>query len=219
MLSQPALPHTFWAEAVKTAVHIINWSPNIRLGRKVPEEVWTGKPPSYQHLRVFGGVAYVHIRREERTKIEPKSQKCIFLGYGDSGEMGYRLWDLENRKIIRSKDVIFDETCMYKEPVEPQEPTRVIIDDDIHPGQLPEVENQPVQHENEPNNQAENDQPNVADDLPVPQIKQPNDGGLEAGQPAEVLRRSTRIRRPPARFDDFVMLTDCGEPSCYKEAL
>ena len=168
MLSQPALPHTFWAEAVKTAVHIINWSPNIRLGRKVPEEVWTGKPPSYQHLQVFGCVAYVHIRREERTKVEPKSQKCIFLGYGDSGEMGYRLWDLENRKIIRSKDVIFDETCMYKEPVEPQEPTRVIIDDDIHPGQLPEVENQPVQHENEPNNQAENDQPNVADDLPVP---------------------------------------------------
>ena len=34
-----------------------------------------------------------------------------------------------------------------------------------------------------------------------------------------MLRRSTRIRRPPARFDDFVMLTDCGEPSCYKEAL
>ena len=27
------------------------------------------------------------------------------------------------------------------------------------------------------------------------------------------------IRRPPAQFDDFIMLIDCGEPSCYKEAL
>ena len=56
----------------------------------------------------------------------------------------------------------------------------------------------------------------MADDLPVPQIQQSNDGGLEAGQPAEVLQRSTRIRSPPARFDDFVMLIDCGEPLCYK---
>ena len=88
MLSQAALPHTFWAEVVKTAVYIINRSPNIRLGRKVPEEVWTRKPPSYQHLRVFGCVAYVHIRREERTKVEPKSPKCIFLGYSDNGKMG-----------------------------------------------------------------------------------------------------------------------------------
>ena len=59
----------------------------------------------------------------------------------------------------------------------------------------------------------------MADDLPIPQIQQPNDGGLDVGQPAEMLQRSTRIRRPPARFDDYVMLTDCGEPSCYKEAL
>ena len=89
MLSHAALPHTFWAEAVKTAVHLINRSPNKRLCGGVPEEAWTGKPPSYKHLRVFGCVAYVHVRREDRTKLDPKSLKCIFLGYGDSGEMGY----------------------------------------------------------------------------------------------------------------------------------
>lgn len=50
-------------------------------------------------------------------------------------------------------------------------------------------------------------------------MQEPNEGGTEAGQPVEQLRRSTRIRRPPDRFDDFIMLTDCGEPSCYKEAL
>ena len=68
----------------------------------------------------------------------------------------------------------------------------------------------------------------MANDLPVdaPQVgndprlmQEPNEGGAEARQLAKQLRRSERIRRPPARFDDFIMLTDCGEPSCYKDAL
>ena len=37
-----------------------------------------------------------------------------------------------------------------------------------------------------------------------------------------VLRRSTRVSHPLERFVpglDYVMLIDCGEPSCYKEAM
>ena len=37
-----------------------------------------------------------------------------------------------------------------------------------------------------------------------------------------VLRRSTRVSHPPKRFVpglDYVMLTYCGDPSCYKEAM
>lgn len=85
MMSHAALSYGFWAEAVKTSVHLINRSPNKRLDGRVPEELWTGKTPSYKHLRVFGCTAYVHIRREERNKLDPKSLKCIFLGYGDNG--------------------------------------------------------------------------------------------------------------------------------------
>ncbi|MCO5558109.1 hypothetical protein L7F22_011686 [Adiantum nelumboides] len=36
------------------------------------------------------------------------------------------------------------------------------------------------------------------------------------------MRRSTRVTRPPDRYEpslDYVLLTDCGEPSCYKEAM
>ena len=87
MLSHAALSHGFWAEAMQTAIHLINRSPNKRLDNKVPEEIWSRKPPSYKHLRVFGCVAYVHIRKDLRNKLEPKSHKCVFLGYGDDGEM------------------------------------------------------------------------------------------------------------------------------------
>ena len=65
--------------------------------------------------------------------------------------MGYRSWDPEHWKIIRSNDVIFDEACMFKEPVVPQEPTRVICDDIDHFVQQPVVANEPVHQQIRPN--------------------------------------------------------------------
>ena len=59
-------------------------------------------------------MAYVHISDQVRDKLEAKSQKCTFIGY-DIDEFGYRLWDEKNRKIIRSRDVIFNEEVMYKD--------------------------------------------------------------------------------------------------------
>ena len=91
MLSNAGLTQGFWAEAMVTAVHLINRSPNPMLDGGILEEAWTGKKPSYDHLRLFGYEAYVHVPREKCSKLEPKSRKCIFMGYGESGEMGYRL--------------------------------------------------------------------------------------------------------------------------------
>ncbi|MCO5609644.1 hypothetical protein L7F22_063874 [Adiantum nelumboides] len=91
MISNAGLPQLFWGEAVKIAVHLINRSPSKVLDGGVPEEAWTGKPPSYAHLRVFGCEAYVYVPKEQRDKLDPKSRKCIFVGYGNSGEMGYKL--------------------------------------------------------------------------------------------------------------------------------
>jgi hypothetical protein len=65
-------------------------------------------------LKTFGCEAFVHIDKENRTKLESKSKKCIFIGYGVN-EFGYRLWDYKNNKIIRSIDVIFNAKVMYKD--------------------------------------------------------------------------------------------------------
>ena len=53
MLSNANLPNGFWAEAVATAVHLINRSPNKAIDEKVPKLMWLGKQPSYKHLRVL----------------------------------------------------------------------------------------------------------------------------------------------------------------------
>ena len=93
MLSHVGLPEHFWTKAVTTAVHIINRLPCSGIDFQVVEEIWIGKPPSYAHLRVFGCEAFCHVPKDKHNKLDPKSVKCIFLGYGDAGEMGYRLWD------------------------------------------------------------------------------------------------------------------------------
>uniref|UniRef100_A0A2N9FQZ7 Integrase catalytic domain-containing protein n=1 Tax=Fagus sylvatica TaxID=28930 RepID=A0A2N9FQZ7_FAGSY len=45
---------------------------------------------------------------EDRSKLDPKSKKCIFLGF-KKGVKGYKLWDPVAQKVVISRDVVFDE--------------------------------------------------------------------------------------------------------------
>ena len=60
------------------------------------------------HWRVFECVSYVHVAKEKRGKLDPRSWPCIFLGY-NIDEFGYRLWDLIDKKVIRSQDIDYKE--------------------------------------------------------------------------------------------------------------
>jgi hypothetical protein len=40
----------FWAEALLTAVYIINMSPSRPLGSQIPQELWIGRKPDYGKL-------------------------------------------------------------------------------------------------------------------------------------------------------------------------
>jgi hypothetical protein len=52
---------------------------------------------------------------EQSLRQNPRS--VPFIGYGVN-DFGYRLWDYENNKIIRSRDVIFNEKVMYKDQLQ-----------------------------------------------------------------------------------------------------
>ena len=82
MFSDTKLPKSFQAEAMRTAVDLINLSPSAPLDGDVPERVYTRKYVSYKHLRVFGCRPYVQILKDERSKLDDKVKECIFLGYG-----------------------------------------------------------------------------------------------------------------------------------------
>ena len=113
LLIQSGLPDSFWAEATVTAAYLINRSPSTALEKKTPMELWSGHPANYEMLRIFGCVAYSHVNQ---GKLKPRAIKCIFLGYPE-GVKGYRLWRLDDvkPKIIISRDVVFNESLMYKD--------------------------------------------------------------------------------------------------------
>ena len=108
------LPHTFWAESMFTIVHIINLSPSLPLEDDIPQRVQTGKDVCHKHIKVFGCRAFVHIPRDEKSKLAKTTKQCIFLGHSED-EFGYRFWDPISKKVIRSRDVVFFENQTIEE--------------------------------------------------------------------------------------------------------
>ena len=62
----------------------------------------------FSYLKVFSCISYVHIDSNTCSKLDAKSKICFFIGYGDE-KFGYMFWDEQNRKIIKSRNVIFNE--------------------------------------------------------------------------------------------------------------
>nr|KYP47564.1 Retrovirus-related Pol polyprotein from transposon TNT 1-94 [Cajanus cajan] len=87
LLSNAGLTKIFWAKAMNTACYLVNRSPSTTIGCKTPTEVWSTKPANYSILRIFGCHAYYHVNE---GKLEPRSRKGLFMGYGD-GVKGYRI--------------------------------------------------------------------------------------------------------------------------------
>ena len=60
------------------------------------------------YLKVFSGIAYSHIPDERKKKLDNKSEKCIFVGYGERSN-AYKLYNPITKKLVISRDVKFDE--------------------------------------------------------------------------------------------------------------
>jgi hypothetical protein len=109
MLSGRNVPKSFWPEALKWATYVLNRSPTLSVKDMTPEEAWTGRKPTVHHFRVFGCLAYVHIHDAHRKKLDDKSIPCFLLGISEESK-GYKLYDPSNKKVIISKDVVFEES-------------------------------------------------------------------------------------------------------------
>ncbi|GKD51978.1 hypothetical protein Tco_1280954 [Tanacetum coccineum] len=84
MMSQTTLLNSFWDYALESAERILNMVPTKKV-EKTPYEVWYGKAPKLSYLKVLGCKALV--KRDTLTKpdkLEPRSIKCIFVGYPKS---------------------------------------------------------------------------------------------------------------------------------------
>lgn len=96
----------FWAEAVNSAVHVLNRTGTSTVPDTSPYELWYGKRPKIDYLRIFGSEVFVHIPKERRRKLDPKAIKCTFVGY-DNHSKAYRVWNPISNRIEVARDVVF----------------------------------------------------------------------------------------------------------------
>jgi hypothetical protein len=108
LMKSMGLPATFWAKAVKTAVHILNRSPTRSLKGMTPYEAWRNKKPRVDYLRTFGCVAHMKIFGPGLTKLSDRARSGVFVGYEDRAK-AYRMFDPTSNRLNVTRDVVFKE--------------------------------------------------------------------------------------------------------------
>jgi len=122
MLLEAGMPHFFWGDAVIMACYLRN---RMLIGPKVidkshpggvriasPEEAFTGRKPGVSHIRTFGCIAYAHVPKETRNKLEPNAIKTILIGYMPTSRQ-YRLYNPLTKSIIISSSPVFAEDTYW----------------------------------------------------------------------------------------------------------
>ena len=103
MMSLTELPISFWGHALETAAYTLNRAPSKSI-KTTPYELWHGKKPSLSHLKIWGCEAYV--KRLQPTKLDPRSDKCYFVGYPKE-TIGYSFYQPSECKVFVAKNGVF----------------------------------------------------------------------------------------------------------------
>jgi hypothetical protein len=182
LLAKGRVPKTFWPEAVNWSVHVLNRSPTFSVQNKTPEEAWSGRKPVVDYFRIFGCIAYAHIPDVKRKKLDEKAEKCIFLGVSDVSK-AYKLYNPLTKKIVTSRDVIFDEESTWE--WNDQQPTKVLYEND-------DVEQKQISAPVIPRSSTDSIPTTARDSPPVATVE-------EEKQDQAV----GRVRRRPAWMEDY----------------
>jgi len=199
------LPLKFWGDCVLTATYIINRLPSKVLQNVTPYEKLLHKKPTYQHMKVFGCLAFASNPSRTGDKLQPRGIPCVFLGY-PATQKGYKLLNLLTELTFVSRDVVFHEHIFpfqqfsfqqYKNPLPayfPQHPPSVDLsheDDGIVPLTEPE-------------------QSSAQPDSAIPSTSTPAaelSGSSSSAPPPQQVRTSTRISKRPEWLQDYITMT------------
>lgn len=213
MIHAKRMEKRFWAEAVNTAVHVLNRSGTSNVADKSPYELWYNKPSKIEHLRIFGSEVFVYVPKEKRRKFDPKAARRVFVGY-DNNSNGYRVWNSKTNKSEVTRDVVF----LF-------EKSMAVLDiDDV--GEKSNEDEMQVQYEMEAN--GANTEAAGAE-IEITPEDQTNDGAICSIDNKNIIkdRLRDRERRVPSRrqlsFDEtashVAMLVVNEEPKTYEQAI
>lgn len=108
LLAAASMPMKFWDEAFSSAFYLINRLPTPVLHNQSPFECLFHTPPDYHSLKVFGCTCYPNLHPYNTHKLQLRSVKCTFIGYGPKHK-GYKCLSSQGRVYI-SRDVVFDKS-------------------------------------------------------------------------------------------------------------
>jgi hypothetical protein len=83
LLAITKLPHTFWAKVIATNDYVQNYCYTSLIFDKTTFELWASMQLDLCHLCVFKCPLYEHVLDEKQQKLDSKTQKCIFVNYGE----------------------------------------------------------------------------------------------------------------------------------------
>nr|GFC86580.1 integrase, catalytic region, zinc finger, CCHC-type, peptidase aspartic, catalytic [Tanacetum cinerariifolium] len=104
-----------WAEAVATACFTQNRSIiHLRHGKTL-YELMHGKQPDLSFFHVFGALCYPTNDSENVSRLQPKADIGIFIGYAPT-KKAFRIYNRRTRRIVKTIHVDFEElTAMASE--------------------------------------------------------------------------------------------------------
>jgi len=145
------VPIIFWSYAIIHAVYIINRIPSTVIKGNTPYELLHKETLDLTNLKTFGSLCFISTLERNRSKLDPRAKKYVFLGYRE-GTKGYVTLDIKTRETAISINIIFYENIFpYKEKQSTdinnqeqnnfntlfEEPIKQdIIDNDIHNQQI-----------------------------------------------------------------------------------
>lgn len=150
LLKHMSIPNYMWGEAIRHATYLINRVATRSLNEQTPYEVYKGRKLSLKHLRVFGCIGYAKIESPHLRKFDDRSRELVHLGT-EPGSKAYRLVDPATKRIIVSRDVIFDETKAWKwisSTKEDKEPSmfKLPLNDHTSDGEINKPEEKAKEH-------------------------------------------------------------------------
>ncbi|XP_074284145.1 uncharacterized protein LOC141608700 [Silene latifolia] len=204
LLFQGQLPKKFWGECVLTAAYLINRTPSKLLGHKTPYEILFGVSPSYQNMRIFGCICYTYNQQSRGDKFEPRSRKCIFLGYPHN-KKGWKVLDIETGSIFISRDVIFHEELFHQFDDTGDTPSIASADPILSHDDPPEIEHSvPSAAVPDTSATAETITPT---EQPLDTTPETDTGPAADTAPSENIGRGHRLKFPNSRLQGYVLGT------------
>ena len=194
MLKHMNVPNWMLGEAVRHATYLINRIATRSLIDKKPYAALRGRKPNLGHIKIFGCVCYARTTTAGRKKLDDRSRTLVHLGT-EPGSKAYRLLDPTSKKIIVSRDVIFDEDKVWNWNATGRTEDSGSGSFEVDIRKFEDTSSAQAISDDEGNEEV-NEEDGESDE----------EGDVQSDEPP--LRRSTRVSMKPSYLDDYVLLAE-----------